>query len=133
MNLSPLQLEKLRNLGVSLIYLFGSYAEGKEGPLSDIDLAVLFHQESVPGEENIGGAYNALYDILTDLFPRKNVDIIFLQKTNLELRFDVITHGKILYESSREDRRSFEEKTTLLYADFKPLLKLFNQTLLHRA
>ena len=133
MELNALPISRIQTLGVGLVYLFGSYAEGKASPLSDVDIAVLFTDASLLKDETIGKIYNALYDLFTDLFPGKNIDIVFLQRANLELRFDVITHGKVLYESSREDRLSFEEKTMLLYADFRPLLKLFNQTLLHRA
>lgn len=132
MKLNASQIKRVKDLGISVIYLFGSYAEGKDLPLSDIDIGVVFTDESALSN-SLGEIYNELYDIFTDIFTGKNIDIVFLQKAGLELRFDVISHGKALYESSSAERLRFEEKTTLLYADFKPLLKEFNETILNRA
>ena len=125
------QIKRLKDSGVSLVYIFGSYAEGKSLPLSDIDVGVIFTDESKM-KEDIGRIYNGLYDIFTDVFPGRNIDIVFLQNAPLELRFDAVSHGKILYESTREERLDFEEKTTLFYADFKPILKEINQVILNR-
>lgn len=132
MKLNISQIKRVKCLGISVIYLFGSYAEGKALPLSDIDIGVVFADESALSN-SLGEIYNELYDIFTDIFHGKNIDIVFLQKAGLELRFDVITHGKVLYESSSSERLRFEEKTMLLYADFKPLLKEFNEAILNRA
>lgn len=132
MKLNASQIKRVKGLGISVIYLFGSYAEGKDLPLSDIDIGVVFTDESALSN-SLGETYNELYDIFTDIFHGKNIDIVFLQKAGLELRFDVISHGKVLYESSSAERLRFDEKTMLLYADFKPLLKEFNEVILNRA
>jgi hypothetical protein len=50
----------------------------------------------------------------------------------LELQFDVIRHGKVLFESSPDTRMDFEEHVAALYRDFKPLLKQFNSAVLER-
>ena|SRR3989338_36378 len=126
------QIKRLKDSGVSLVYIFGSYAEGKSLPLSDVDIGFVF-TDTIKLKENIGEIYSALYDIITDVFPGKDIDIVFLQRASLELRFDVISHGKLLYESTREERLDFEEKTALFYADFKPILNEINQVILDRA
>lgn len=126
------QIKMLEEINVCVVYLFGSYAEGKLSPISDIDIGVLFDPVSRAYGET-GKAYHQLYDIFTDAFRDRHIDIVFLQKAPLELRFDVITHGKILYESSRGQRQSFEEKTALFYADFKPILNEYNRVILNRA
>jgi len=131
--LSEKQQRHLQKLGVSLVYLFGSYSEGYAGPLSDLDIAVLYQDLSMLSSNNMGETYYSLYDFFTDLFPGKQVDIVFLQKANLELRFDVIQYGKILYQSSLEEKLSFEERTTLFYADFKPVLTEMNEAIIERA
>lgn len=132
MRLNESQMKNLQKLNVKLVYLFGSQAEGKSLPLSDIDIGVVFAEDSL---FNIapGTSYNQLYDIFTDIYPGKKVDIIFLHKASLELRFDVISHGKILYADSKKDQLDFEEKTILFYADFKPILEEFNQAILSRS
>ena len=131
MNLKKTQISKIKKLGVSLIYLFGSYAEGKSLTLSDIDIGIIFADRSLSNKD-FSQVYNKLYDIFTDVFPGREIDIVFLQKATLELRFDVIRHGKILYAASSTDRLDFEERTMLFYADFKPLLTEFNQVVLNR-
>jgi predicted nucleotidyltransferase len=130
-NLTETQLQRFRELDIGVVYLFGTYAEGKQQPLSDIDFGIVFLDGSVLLAD-MSRTYNELYDILTDVFPGKSIDIVFLGTASLEIRFDAITHGQVIYEHSREARLQFEEKTTLLYADFKPLLDQFNHAVLER-
>lgn len=133
-NISKTNAQRLEAINIACVYLFGSFAEDKTMPFSDIDIGILLTQEAmVATGKDMGGIYNQVYDVLTDIFPSRNIDIVFLQKAPLELRFDVITHGQILYESSHEASLDFEEKTMILYADFKPLLKEINDTIINRA
>lgn len=125
------QIKALRNLNVSVVYLFGSCAEGKKHPLSDVDIGVVFCEKKT-ALGDVSRLYNQLYDLFTNVFKGKIVDIVFLQRSALELRFDAITHGKVLYEVSKDERFKFEEKILLAYADFKPILKEFNQAILNR-
>lgn len=130
MNMERLSDKRLEEFSVSVVYLFGSRAEKKSNAASDVDIGIVFKNE--PRDEEISKLYTELYDILTDHFPDYPIDIVFLQKVNLELRFDAINHGKVLYESSEEERFSFEETTTIMYADFKPLLDEFDRAILER-
>mgnify|MGYP001577460396 CR=1 FL=1 len=123
-------IEQLQIHKVSLVYLFGSYAEETAQPMSDIDIGVVFSEEISPN--SLGIYYNAMYNILADVFPEHSIDIVFLQMTSLELCFDVIRHGKILYAHSNDERYNFEEKTQILYADFKPLLDEFDSAIIER-
>lgn len=128
MKLNQQQIKRLQKIGVNLVYLFGSYAEGKTSPLSDIDIGIVLSRDAF--SLNLSMIYNELYDIFTDVFPGKKVDIVFLQKASLELRFDVVSHGKILYAETIGGKLSFEEETMLFYADFKPLLNEFDKAIL---
>ena len=130
-HLKKIQLQRLQKLQVSLVYLFGSHAEGKDQPLSDFDIGVVFLQD-ISYERDCRKIYHELYDIFSDIFPCKNIDIVFLQKAGLELCMDVIQHGRILFEHSKDRRMEFEERITLLYADFKPLLNEFDRAVLDR-
>ena len=124
--------QELEKLGVAVVYLFGSRAEGVAGELSDFDVAVLFRDPSVT-RSNANELYNKLYDIFSDAFDAsgfKNIDIVFLERAPLELQFDVVRHGKILCEISRDIRTDFEHRTAMLYFDFKPLLEYFNKQVL---
>jgi len=129
--LDPHGVRKLEELGVSLVYLFGSVAEGTDHGLSDLDLGVVFDQASRLGPDN-SSLYNSLYDIFTDGFPDRNIDIVFLDNAGLELCFDAISHGRLLFASSSDARYAFEEKVLILYADFRPILEEFDAAVLER-
>lgn len=130
-NLSKSTQKQLKDLGVKTLYLFGSRAQGAENRLSDFDFAVLMKES---GCKRGGSIYNALYDLLSPLCPRtlKNdiIDIIFLNDAPLELRMHVIRYGKLLFDSEPLERGRFEEKTVEEYCDFRPLLDLFDKTIL---
>lgn len=124
-------INKIKNLSVSIVYLFGSYAEKKNHTLSDVDIGIVFN-DKLNTNQDMSKIYNELYDIFTDVFKEENIDIVILERTGLELKFDVITNGKVIFEESHEERISFEEKVGLLYADFKPVLEEFDKTILNR-
>ena len=122
---------RFRSLGVTLVYVFGSVAEGTAHDLSDLDIGVVLED---PGrlQRDSFALYNELYDILTDAFPDTALDIALLQAAGLEVCLDVIMHGRLLFASSADARYGFEERSTILYADFKPLLDSFNEAVLER-
>ena len=78
--------EKLNNLGVVGVYLFGSQAEsGTVGKMSDFDVAILFkNPQNSFGDTS--ETYGKLYDIFADVFDLsgfRNIDIIFLPNASL--------------------------------------------------
>jgi predicted nucleotidyltransferase len=113
------------------VYLFGSYAEKKNHSLSDIDIGIVFN-DKLNTSQDMSNIYNELYDIFTDVFKKENIDIVFLQRTGLELKYDVITNGEVIFEEASDKRFEYEEKIALLYADFKPVLEEFDNTILNR-
>jgi hypothetical protein len=62
----------------------------------------------------------------------KDIDIVFLDHASLELRFDAIMHGKVLFEADAHIRHDFEERTGALYRDFKPLRDASDRAVLQR-
>ena len=131
MELSPAQRKCLKDLGVVALYLFGSRAQGREGPLSDYDYAVLMNRK---GHQRGSDLYFNLLEILDPASPRSYpndiIDIIFLQDVGLELKFHVIRYGVVLFDDDPRFRLNFESETMLLYCDFRPLLNQFDQTIL---
>lgn len=121
--------QQLKDLGVVLVYVFGSVAEQMDQPHSDLDLAVLTTGKL---DVNTLNLYADLYDIFTQIFPGKKLDIVFMQRAPLELRFDIITHGQVFFESDPELRLNFEELTMRQYADYKPILRSMDQAILNR-
>lgn len=135
----PIQKQKLpeqelQRLGVEAVYLFGSQAEGVAGETSDIDIGILL-KTPIPKSESITPIYNSLFNMLSDSFNMSNfrtMDIVFLDRASLELQFDVIQHGIVLYESSPTFRIDFEERIAMLYRDFYPMLLQFNKAVLEK-
>lgn len=133
MNFSDIKLplETLKELGVGIIYIFGSSADGFADEFSDIDIGIVFSDPKI-AEGNTLGVYNVLYDIFSDVFAGKEIDIVLLERTSLEFKFNVIKNGVVLFESSVKFREDFEHNITMLYADFRPTLENFNRVLLSR-
>lgn len=126
--------DKLKNLGVAGVYLFGSQAEGVAGKLSDFDVAVLF-RDAKKAFGDTSEVYGQLYDIFSDTFKLKgfkNIDIVLLPNASLQLRYRIVTMGKILYSGDDKIIMDHKEKTMLEYADFAPIRNLFNKAVLAR-
>lgn len=128
--------QKLKELGVGLVYLFGSQAEELETPLSDIDIGIVFLNHS--GFED-ASRRKKIYSQLLDLFAQlylptfdKNLDIVFLEQTPISLQFSVICEGKLLYEFSPEFRANYEERVVDEYLDFVPIISYFEQVFYER-
>ena len=94
-SLDAVTTERLSRLDVQLVYLFGSFAEGTVHALSDLDIGIVSGKKL---GDRTSDLYNQMYDIFTDVFPGHSIDIVFLERAGLELRYDVIRHGRILYE-----------------------------------
>ena len=81
----------------SAAYIFGSYARGKTGPMSDYDFGVLFQQEL---------SANKLFDLkirllseLTTILNSNMVDLVVLNEAPVNIAMAVI-NGCLLYEKN---------------------------------
>jgi len=81
---------------VKLAYLFGSVAEGKEGKLSDVDIAV-FLDESLSKPERFNLQLK-LISGLTSIMKTDRIDLTVMNNAPLLLKYNIIKHGKILKE-----------------------------------
>lgn len=129
----PLEISrKLEELGIATLYLFGSRAQGLSSERSDYDFGVLLQDPSVlrDGSQEM---YQRIYDLLQDLVPRKvDMDIVFLDRAPLQLKYHVIRHGKVLLDNHPTRRGRFEETTLEEHADFEPYRQMFEQATLAR-
>ena len=82
--------------------------------------------------KNFHELYIAVHDLVSPLFPGRNIDLVFLDRTGLEIRRDAVLYGKVLFEISPNFRLDYEERVRLDYADFKPILDLFDRAILER-
>ena len=129
-------------MGIDVIYLFGSYAQGREHVLSDIDIGIIFRDpEKYKGKTM--DVYLKLYDILTDVLPKEylerrfkmkehELDIVFLQFAPIALQFNVIRNNKVLYEKDENRTLQYQEYILKRYLDLKYFYDLSNKYLLER-
>jgi len=126
--------EQLRQLfatyGVVLAYLFGSQAEEKAGPISDVDIAVLLGPQ-VDREQWFQVQLDLIGE-LTSLFHRNDVDVVILNEATPVLAYEVVRSGRVLYEAEPGTRVDYEVTALRRYADTKPLRRLQDRRLLER-
>lgn len=108
---------------ITLAYLFGSQATGQANARSDYDVAVLF-EGSVSADDR-----HLLAHQLTELL-EADVDLVDLALAPVELVYNVITAGHVLYEKDQETREEFEERSMSLYFEQLPILRAKRESLL---
>ena len=108
---------------VALAYLFGSQATGQAGAQSDYDVAVLFDCKVTSDDRYV------LTHQLAELLDR-DVDLVDLTRAPVELVYNVIATGQILYEKDRRTRVEFEARALGLYFDQLPILRAQRRSLL---
>ena len=113
--------EKVRELlnkqkHVKLAYLFGSVAEGKEGKLSDVDIAV-FLDESLSKKERFDLQLKLISGLMS-ILKTDRIDLIVMNDAPLLLKYNIIKHGKILKDSI-ETRVKVESRILSDYLDMK--------------
>jgi len=107
---------------IKLVYLFGSRAEGKVGPLSDYDFAVYF-DEKTPSLKRSDIKISLIADLMGEL-NTNNIDIVDLNSAEDPLlKYEAISKQKILYEK-KPYRLILEPEVYSEFFDFKVFSKL---------
>jgi len=111
-------------------YLFGSTSEGRDGPLSDVDMAVLFRPD-LP-QAQLWHREDALGVALSRRLPNYTIDLVALNLAPLRFRFEVVSKGLVLYSTDDSQRADFESYTMRRYWDFEKYLVEYQTTLIAR-
>lgn len=112
---------------IAAAYLFGSLATGRATPQSDIDIAVLLMHVPDDPVERLGRQLE-LTDQLRQ-FSDRDMDVVVLNKAPIILRWQVLAHGRLLYQGDRNTRAGFEVQTGKEYEDLKPMYDFFKEVL----
>lgn len=106
--------EIFKKYGVKIAYLFGSQKEkgiqflkGKAiepDKSSDLDIGVVF--EKIPA--GYISLYGDIYVDLSEFFSPFNIDLVFLQETDVFLQFEAI-NGEVIYCEDEEFLDEYEE------------------------
>lgn len=99
---------------IKLIYIFGSYAKGKNDKNSDLDIAILLNKGYNPMEKL------DLIGELTDIFKRNDIDLVILNDANEVLKHQIIKYGKIVYMENEDIKVNFEVRVLKEYMDMEP-------------
>lgn len=103
---------------VRLAYLFGSYAQGKEGPLSDVDVAVLVDQRL--SESSRFDLRLKLIKRISEILRVKEsgrLDVVVMNDAPLSLNYEIIKEGRVLFAKDVEERVEMESKILSKYLD----------------
>lgn len=126
----------LRELGVKVVYLYGSEASGLSTPLSDTDVGVVL-RDVRPLKSRV--ERNRLHSRLTDLLgPRfdsdsREMDLVFLQAASPVLQYEAINAGCPLFSDDPEFQADYEASVIRDYLDVRPLVETHFQAVLERA
>jgi len=126
-NCSPKALtEKLKPIfeifKPKLVYFFGSASRGEIGPLSDIDLAVLWPAEvAAPMIKSIN-----LQSEIKEKFGEDNFEVGCLNGQNLSFCYVVISTGTCIF-GLETDRVAYETEILSQYLDFNYLAEEYNR------
>ncbi len=97
---------------VVFAYLFGSYARGEAGKMSDVDIAVYLNP-SLPHDV----MWNTFLDIASRLsFREVRVDAVLLNTASYRLSYEVLK-GKLLFSRDERIRKEFIYRTLRTYLD----------------
>jgi predicted nucleotidyltransferase len=108
-------------------YIFGSFAQNKLTPLSDIDIAVYIDKNKINEKEYPYGYASHLLSRLMLLLARNNVDLVILNHANLLLCHRVIARGIRIFSREIKQAQRREYYYIQQYLDFKPMLQKFQR------
>ncbi len=111
---------------IASAYLFGSYASGKVGPMSDVDIAILLKDSAPKGRELIHEEDYLSYRVAKTLGV-KEVDLIDLNSQRLLFQHNILRTRKLIYDSDPAFRIKFEARVITNFCDFEPTLRFMEK------
>jgi predicted nucleotidyltransferase len=106
---------------VKLAYLFGSQVSDETDKFSDIDIGVVFTSR-LPFHKKMEVYANLSAD-LEKVIAKKGIDLIFMDEVPIELQFQIISTGKIIFSANEYYRFKYESYIQSVYMDLKPFLE----------
>jgi predicted nucleotidyltransferase len=102
----------IEKYNIELFIVFGSYAENKNNPGSDLDLA--FKSSINLGQEKEIDFLNEL----SKFYQRGDLDLVNIDKAEPVLKVEIANKGRLLYGSAEEFEK-FSIYAAAIYADTK--------------
>jgi hypothetical protein len=111
--------------GVILMYVHGAHARGAQGPLSDLDIAVLLEKD--PSRD-----LKAELDLLAsvqEVCGREDVDLVVLNDAGPIIKDRVARHGRSVYARNERDRVLFEAAAIKEALNFRYFSRVYDDAL----
>lgn len=103
--------------GVEVVFVFGSVAEGRRRPGSDLDLGI---------EGDPDRLEEVRLEMLTELVRRgfSRVDLVFLRQAPPVLAHEAVKHNRVVYARDDADIGSVFSRIVRKYLDIRPYLRV---------
>ncbi|HEV7242155.1 MAG TPA: nucleotidyltransferase domain-containing protein [Thermoanaerobaculia bacterium] len=108
--------------GIVSVYLFGSFAEGREHAESDVDVGVLLDRAVYPTDRDRFQCRLLLGTRMSEV-ARRAADVVILNEAPPQLARAIVTRGQRIYCSDPALDHSFVRDSQLLAADIDPWLQ----------
>lgn len=114
-----------RDSDVSALFSFGSLAEGRLSPLSDLDFAVLISRRLNKRQQS--EKHLKLIGVFNSVFRTDEIDLVVLNDASLKFGHRVLKTGRLLHVRNKRELIDFREKVVKLYIDFRFLRDSFDR------
>jgi len=108
---------------VDLVYLFGSQATGRVGPMSDYDVGALIDREQVGQASERDQIRAQLAHDLAAALRTDRIDVVILNDAPIELQYAVIAQRQPLHQRDIATRVEYEAHVMSAYGDYLPVLR----------
>ena len=102
-------------------YLYGSYAEGKAHPFSDLDVAI--YVEGLERKACLETQLSLALKIDEMLDHHADSEVRALNDLSLTVKGKILLDGKLIYTRNEDKRIQFETQVRLAYFDFLPVIQ----------
>jgi len=110
-------------------YVFGSVAQGRARPQSDVDIAVLLSAD-LDEETRFDRRLRLGWEV--ERLIGRQTDLVVLNDAPPLLQHQVLKHGRLIFERDRAARVEFEVRAGQIYADLKPMYDFHTRDLLQK-
>ena len=113
---------------VLALYLFGSGAQNRLQPLSDLDFGILLSRRL--DKKHRFEKETDLIGKLNDFFGTDEIDLVVLNDVPPRFSFNILKYGNLLFFRDKEAVNEFRERVLNYYLDFKYFRADFDRTFL---
>ena len=101
-------------------------ARDQTTPFSDVDIALIIVENSVPKDKQLHFELNIEIKI-SDTCSIPNADVRIVNGAPIMVRGEVVTHGILLYSTDEKARVEFETRAMSEYFDYYPTYEFFRR------